>query len=351
MSDILTSLGWTSAHASQFSALCQFSRINASPGRVVAVDRDSVQIATEAGRRRFHLTTDSPGGHTWPPVIGDWVAVEQSKIAFVLPRNTFLERPSSKRGHEGQPVAANIDVLLIVEPLPQFSLSRVERMAAIARFSGVEAWLIATKADLVGDGIVDQVRGDACNVVDKFFVTSTGDLQTFDSLKRELAFGRNAVVFGRSGAGKSTLINIMTGTDLPTQAVRQEDGKGRHTTTRRTLTAANGFILIDSPGVRELAAVEDPAAIEEVFSDIVEAAEDCYFSDCTHSSEPDCAVLEMIANGVIDPERLERYQRMLREARRNDPAYAQQQRRDERRASKNASRGRRWAMAQKNRFN
>lgn len=147
------------------------------------------------------------------------------------------------------------------------------------------------------------------------------------------------------------MVNLLTGADLATKEVRERDGKGRHQTTRRTLNAKAGIILIDSPGVREIAAVEDEESIEAVFADILEIARGCLFADCTHGVEPDCAVQAAIADGRLDAGRLERYQRMLYESKRNDAGHAREQRQAERKASKNATRGRRFMMAQKGRRN
>lgn len=350
MSDHLSRYGWSHWRAAQFDGFCQFSGQAAEPGRVIAVERNTVTLAT-AGGERVVAAERNLDDDTWPPVVGDWVGLGETGIAFVLPRQSYLERPSSARGAQSQPVAANVAVVLIVEPLPNFSAGRIERITALARHSGIEAWVVASKADLVTDDVTSSMVSSIEGIVDRVFITRLDDPTSFSPLHVSLADAGTAVLFGRSGAGKSTLVNQLLGTDLATAQVRQSDGKGRHTTTRRTLITDGAIILIDSPGIREVAAPEDRDAIDAVFSAIQALAENCWFTDCTHKKEPRCAVQRAIKDGTLDATHLERYQRMLREAKRNDPRQAREQRSEERRQSKNATRGRRYAMAQKNRQN
>lgn len=351
MSGSLTALGWDSEYAGRFNAFCMVEDVEATPGRVIAVDRGAIDVASETGTVRVQLRPERPNNDIWPPIVGDWVGFGQGEILFVLPRKTFLEKPSSNRGRTGQAIASNIDVVLIADPLPSHSLGRVERMVALARHAGLEAWLIATKSDLVTELHIQEVLESVGTTVDRVFVTTTADIKSFTSLKNALKDHGTGVIFGRSGAGKSTLVNMLVGANQATEEVRESDGKGRHKTTRRTLHSNNGITIIDSPGVREIAAVTSQATIDDVYTDIVALAQECFFSDCSHDSEPDCAVQQAISENLLDPDQLVRFRRMSYEARRYETGFAREHRRLERKASKDAKRGRRYIMEQKRRLN
>lgn len=160
-----------------------------------------------------------------------------------------------------------------------------------------------------------------------------------------------AVLIGRSGAGKSTLVNALTGASQLTAAVRSRDGKGRHTTTSRQLIAHDGFVLIDTPGIRALAAIDDADAIDDVYRDIAALARQCRYSTCTHVLEPGCAVIAAVDDGSLDVNYLNRYRRMLRESQRQSiRSSTRLAREQERRRSKDDSRGRRGVMKLKGRL-
>lgn len=350
MTDQLRRYGFTEMRQGQFAGFCQFTGVEAEPGRVIGIDRGAASVITASGVRLVAIEPNR-GEDDWPPVVGDWVGLSDTSIAFILPRQTYLQRPASTPGAASQALAANVSAVLIIDPLPHFSAGRIERMTALARQSGIEAWLVATKADLVDAGEVDVAIAGVAAVVDRVFVTRLDDPATFTPLRAALADSGTAVVFGRSGAGKSTLINQLVGADLATRQVRQSDGKGRHTTTRRTLLASEQICIIDSPGIREIAAPADREAIDAVFREIQRLAGQCRFRNCAHRSEPGCAVQEAISQGSFDAGQLARYQRMVREAKRRDPGQVRVQRQAERRSTKNARRAKRYLMERKNRAN
>ncbi|WP_158020883.1 ribosome small subunit-dependent GTPase A [Buchananella hordeovulneris] len=353
-------LGWDQRWQAYLAVASLSARSELQAGRVVAVHRGALQVALlppspAAAPAVVSLDLALPG-HTaeqadWPPVVGDWLAVRgasaaQMRVATVLPRRTYLERPSATGSSLGQPVAANVDILLIVEPFsPPPTPGRVERFTALARAAGMQAWLVLTKADLVPPAQAAAVVTDLGRHTDQALAVSAHNPASLRALRALLPSGTTAVLVGRSGAGKSTLTNALLGTQLATQAVRAGDGKGRHTTTSRQLVTGQGLNLIDTPGIRALAATTDAAAIDDAFADIAELAAHCRFPDCGHGSERDCAVQAAVATGQVEAERVARYLRLQQEsarlAQRQDARLARAQ---DRRASRDNTRGRRGVM-------
>lgn len=282
----------------------------------------------------------------WPPVVGDWVALDsEGHIRAVLQRTSFLERAHNEPGQTAQALAANVDVLLMVEPMSPPAAGRIERLTAMARSAGCQAWLVLTKTDLVSTAEVEAAMAELEHGTDAAFALSMTDPVSIASLREAIPAGMTAVLLGRSGAGKSTLSNALMGSQLATGAVRAADGKGRHTTTSRQLIAQDGLTIIDTPGIRALATVDDAAAIEQTFEDISELTRHCAYRNCAHTSEPGCAVREAIEHGELDADRLGRYLRMRAEvAQRHRHSDPRVKRKEERRASKNDSRGRRGVM-------
>ncbi len=364
-------LGWDE----RWSAYVQVAAMNAPmsgqardglcPARVVAVHRGGIEVlplpdgGAEPGPA-LAVGLKAPGhathGEEWPPIVGDWVALQPGGgagpvIRSILPRRSYLERPSASGRSVGQPIAANVDVVLIAEPMdPGPSVGRIERLTALARSAGAQAWLVLTKADLADPESVAQACRRLGMITDEALAVSASDPRALQALRDRLAQGMTAVLLGRSGAGKSTLTNALLGTDLATQEVRASDSKGRHTTTSRQLIAGQGISIIDTPGIRALAATADGQAIDETFRDLVELAAGCRYADCTHTSEPDCAVRQAVASGGAEADRLERYQRMVRESSRLDlRRNARLLREEQRRATRRDSRGRRGTMRLKGR--
>ena len=318
------------------------------------------------------------------PVVGDWVLAQsipgtgsdsqpaEHKPLAILPRRSYLTRPSATRESANQPVAANVDMLCIVEPcFPEPSIGRIERYTALAHASGVQVALILTKGDLVTAEQLANYKDSLAGGVDAVLAVCTDN--GYDPAPvAELVAGRTAAFLGRSGAGKSTLVNALLnpGADpredasenqvQATSAVRDADGKGRHTTTSRQMIVlpssgaepSLGTVLIDTPGVRALAATSDSAAIDETFDDVSSYASSCRYSDCSHGSEPGCAVQQALADGTLDPERFERYRRMMAESARLRLRSQEREYRQSNRAFTKANKtGRRTLMSIKGRAN
>ena len=318
------------------------------------------------------------------PVVGDWVLTQpipgtgddtqpaEHKPLAILPRRSYLTRPSATRESADQPVAANVDMLCIVEPcFPEPSIGRIERYTALAHASGVQVALILTKGDLVTAEQLAGYRESLGGGVDAVLAVCTDN--GYDPAPvAELVAGRTAAFLGRSGAGKSTLVNALLNPGVDpredsqehqvqaTSAVRDTDGKGRHTTTSRQMIVlpssgaepSLGTVLIDTPGVRALAATSDSAAIDETFDDVSSYASSCRYSDCSHGSEPGCAVQQALADGSLDPERFERYRRMMAESARLRLRSQEREYRQSNRAFTKANKaGRRTLMSIKGRAN
>lgn len=360
--------------------------------RVSAVHRTRCELLTCERGELIKLSAplrpvENDYGEEEYPVVGDWVLAEpipgtgddtqpaEHKPLVILPRRSYLTRPSATRESADQPVAANVDMLCVVEPcFPEPSIGRVERYTALAHASGVQVALILTKGDLVTAEQLAGYRDSLGSGMDAVLTVCT-DHGYDPAPVAELVAGRTAVFLGRSGAGKSTLVNALLnpGADpreassenrvQATSAVRDADGKGRHTTTSRQMIvlpgeadscaeSSAGTVLIDTPGVRALAATSDSSAIDETFEDVSSCASACRYSDCSHSSEPGCAVQQALADGTLDPERFERYRRMMAESARLRLRSQEREYRQSNRAFTKANKaGRRTLMSIKGRAN
>jgi ribosome biogenesis GTPase len=314
-SSFLSSLGWDDSWAESFAPYDGLV-----PGRVVRVDRGRCGVLTEHGEVQA-------GWRHEPPCAGDWVALRglpagAGQVAAILPRRTAFVRGGvgrESRGglsgdSQGQLLAANVDVALVVEPAsPDTGLGRIERLLALAWQSGATPYVVITKADLAADlpGLLEAVSAAAPGVGVHAVSAVTGD--GLDAV-RALATG-TSVLLGPSGAGKSTLVNALAGEEvMRTQTIRASDGRGRHTTTHRELVVVPGGLVIDTPGVRRVGLYEAGEGLSRAFSDVEELAEECRFGDCAHETEPDCAVLAAVETGDLPERRLAGWRGLRREA-------------------------------------
>ncbi len=294
------------------------------PARVVGVRKNSFAISN--GREEWLATVAGRLRHRRNglyPVAGDWVLADGSLITVLLDRRNALSRGAAgTRGKtEAQPrseqvIAANLDAVLIVCGLDRdFNLRRIERYLTLVYNCGLKPVIILTKADLHPDPtpFVDEVETIAFGV--PVHVVSAQNDQGLKPLAAVLTPGQTFTLVGSSGAGKSTLVNRLLGQSVQaTAAVSASLGKGRHTTTTRDLIILpQGGMLIDNPGLREIAFWEDDNGIAAAFPEIEALAEGCHFADCRHTQEPGCRVLQALADGEIAPERLANYRKMQRE--------------------------------------
>ena len=294
--------------------------------RVVSQSGRLYKIVTEAGESLAEASGKLRYGaerqEELYPAVGDFVLTDRAEdaagnavIQRVLPRASLFVRRSTENERETQAVAANIDTVFLCMPLnlPR-NESRMERYLSVAWDSGATPVVLLTKADLCEN--LDAVQNEMALLAPGTDVIAVNgwDEGTRERLLPYVGEGRTVAFIGPSGAGKSTLINLLLDRErMATGAVRR-DGKGRHTTTRRELIALpGGGVVIDTPGMRELGA--DSVDLSRSFAEIDALAGQCRFRDCTHTSEPGCAVLRAVAEGTITERRLESYRKLKREAR------------------------------------
>ncbi|MFC9464227.1 ribosome small subunit-dependent GTPase A [Streptomyces coelicoflavus] len=316
----LTSYGWDDDWADAFAPHAAEGLL---PGRVVRVDRGQCDVVTADGLVRADTAFVTPNDPLRVVCTGDWVAVDPEGgtpryARTYLPRRTAFVRSTSSKRSEGQILAANVDHAIVAVSLAaELDLARIERFLALAWESGAQPLVVLTKADLVPDPVtlaylVQDVETAAPGV--PVLSVSAEQGEGLDVLAAVVS-GGTAVLLGQSGAGKSTLANALLGEDvMGVQAIRDVDGKGRHTTTTRNLLALpGGGVLIDTPGLRGVGLWDAGTGVDQVFAEIAELAEECRFHDCAHESEPGCAVLAAIDSGALPERRLESYRKLMRE--------------------------------------
>jgi ribosome biogenesis GTPase len=310
----LSALGWTRDRTVEPSA-------GTEPARVARVDRGRLTVLTATGERQVRpagALLRAPEG-AGAPVVGDWVVLRGELAVEVLPRRTAFVRTGAGRTSAAQVVAANLDLVLVVDALAGPSrLRRIERYLAVAWSSGATPVVVLTKADLCDDvpAAVAEVAESALGVqvLAVSAVTGVGVAQ----LRALIAAGRTAAMVGPSGVGKSSLANALAGRTVATTCeVRAADGRGRHTTTARELhLLPGGGLLIDTPGMRELALYDDLDGVDTAYADVAELAAGCRYRDCEHRSEPGCAVAAAIDDGLLDPARFMAWRKLQAEAHR-----------------------------------
>jgi len=317
---LINQFGWSDALSQQFAP---HADLGLTPGRVVVQHRGQYDLITPEGEAKATISgrfahEAGEGGY---PVTGDWVAVSldagAATIHAILPRRTAFIRKAAGPSQTPQVVAANVDAAVLVSALtPDFNPRRLERYLAIAWQSGARPLVVLTKADLCPDVDEAVAATQAMAVGVDVIAVSAATGEGMTDLAARLLPGETAVLVGSSGAGKSTLVNALAGeARMAVGEVREEDGRGRHTTSHRELVLLpGGALILDTPGMRELGLLDADEGITATFEDIEALAAQCRFHDCGHTNEPGCAVQAALETGVLDPARWRNYQKLQREA-------------------------------------
>ena len=304
-----------------------------TPARVLAVHRGMLEVAgpTFSGRINTGMLEDRDDEER--ATVGDWLLLDRStdRPMRLLARRSLFKRKAPGTGRSVQLIAANVDTVLIVSSCNHdFNQARLERYLALAREAEVQPIVILTKADLADEPAsyiakaAKLLPGLLVECLDARSVTDVARLEPWCSR------GQTVALLGSSGVGKSTLTNTLAGNDVQaTHGIREDDAKGRHTTTGRSLhRLPTGGWLLDTPGMRELQLTDSERGLDDVFADIADLAKACRFADCGHQSEPGCAVLAAMEQGDLDPNRLKRYRKLIAENAKNRASLAERRSRD-----------------------
>lgn len=288
-------------------------------GRVTSVQRSKSTVICDAGKQSVELSPTLRQAVTIDrPTVGDWVVLDESltKIEQVLERKSLFKRIGAGSGTEIQPIAANIDTLFIVTSCnEEFKESRLERYLTLCVEAGATPVIVLTKTDLTDDTDTYISRARSVQAGVPVETINALDPTTLDGVRAWIDDNSTVALVGSSGVGKSTILNALAENPLAaTSEIREQDKKGRHTTTHRELhQLPSGGLLIDVPGIRELRVAEIEHSIGTVFEDIELLAMQCQFADCNHVTEPGCAVLQAIEEKLLDSRRLANYQKLRRE--------------------------------------
>lgn len=321
MSDInaLVSLGWQPFFQQQLS-LDEWDV--STPVRIIEQYRSEVTVATESETFNITLLPSMP-----EMVVGDWILLDSNKqFSRLLERKTCFSRKAAGTKVKQQLISANVDTAFIICSMNEdFNLNRIERFLALVNEAEAEPVVVLSKSDQTQtpEIFIEQVRS-----LDNFLAVEAVnnlDKQSIAKLHPWIKEGNTIAVLGSSGVGKSTLVNTLSGVNQQTTSgIREDDSKGRHTTTRRSLISlSEGGLILDTPGMREIQLADCKEGIATTFADIEHYAEQCRFSDCMHHCEPGCAVQQAVQSGELDQRRLNNYLKLLREEALNSASLSQ----------------------------
>jgi ribosome biogenesis GTPase len=319
----LEDLGWTA----QFQTQADDLDPSLTPYRLTSVTRTTLHALGTAGPTRLSLPPETSTGEF---AVGDWVLADEFIARHRLEPFSLLQRRASGPDARSQLMAANVETLGIVTACNgDFNIARLERYVAMAASADCLPLVILTRADEVDDARPFQKQVEAISPLVTALTLDARDIGEVERLAPWCSAGKTLALMGSSGVGKTTLTNGLTGADLLTGGIREDDARGRHTSTsRQMLRTLYGGWLIDTPGMRAVPLSDAADGIQAVFGDISELTEHCKFSDCAHETEPGCAVQAAVAAGTVDQDRYTRWKKLLAEEALNTTSLAETRKKD-----------------------
>jgi ribosome biogenesis GTPase len=310
--------------------------------RVISVNRNSFVVSNGKSDIYAELTGKllfNSESSLDLPTVGDWIytqLLDDDSLAIIhdiFPRKTLLKRKTPGKKIEYQLIAANIDTAIIMQSLDSnFNLRRLERYLVMINESNITPVIFLSKSDLTSTDEIDKKKNDIHKIAPDIIIEafSNNNITDIENIKAYFIPAKTFCLLGSSGVGKTTLLNNLIHKELhKTQPIREKDGRGKHTTTRRELIVLeNGSIVIDNPGMRELGIISMDSGLNDTFNEIAELSNQCRFKDCTHTVEKGCAILKAVEQGQISKERYDNYIKIYKESLYHEMSYYEKRQKD-----------------------